>query len=116
MGFLGSLFGSSKNDDDTNDFEDDFEFSYRYNRDGSYLENFNSGEEKHFEYEVNVTIEFLWDMDKNMYEVNYYVSSPTVTDVDVPDDDEFAKDVYRDLEGKGIKLDYIPDRFEWNMS
>ncbi|OCA82209.1 hypothetical protein A8F94_20050 [Bacillus sp. FJAT-27225] len=64
---------------------------------------------------MNVTIEFLWDMDKNMYEVNYYVSSPTVTDVDVPNYDEFAKDVYRDLESKGINLDYIPDRFEWNM-
>ncbi|WP_175384490.1 hypothetical protein [Bacillus sp. FJAT-27225] len=50
-----------------------------------------------------------------MYEVNYYVSSPTVTDVDVPNYDEFAKDVYRDLESKGINLDYIPDRFEWNM-
>ncbi|MER2174045.1 MAG: hypothetical protein ABS911_05150 [Carnobacterium sp.] len=79
------------------------------------MENFNSGEEKNFEYEVNVTIEFLWDMDKNMYKVDYYVSSPTVTDVDVPDNDEFVKDVYKDLEGKGINLDYIPNHFEWNM-
>lgn len=114
MGFSRDLFGGPKNEDNTNDLEDYFKFSYKYNKDGSHLENFNNGEERHFEYEVNVTIEFIWDMDKNMYEVNYYVSSPTVTNVDVPDD-EFAKDVYRDLEGKGINLDCIPDCFEWNM-
>ena len=115
MGFLRKILGSSKGKDNTNDLKDQFEFSYRYDKEGFNQEIFNKGEEEHFEYEVNVTIEFLWDMDKNMYEVNYYVSSPTVADVDVPDDDQFVKDVCRDLKAKGINLDYIPHRFDWNM-
>lgn len=115
MTFFKNLFSSFNDEEDDSDFEDSFEFTYEYNDEGSYLENFNSGEEKHFEFVINVTIEFNWDIDKNMYEVDYHVSSPTVDYVEIPDDDEFEKDVYKDLTNKGIELDYIPDRSEWNI-
>src|SRR5699024_8437338 len=102
MSFFKRVFSELANSNDdfksnNDDFEDQFEFHYTYDRQGSYLENYDSGKEKYFDYKINVTIEFLWDLDKNMYEVNYYVSSDKVTDVDVPDDDAFVKDVHKDL-------------------
>lgn len=115
MGFLRSLFGSFENKGNTNDIQDEFKFSYKYIKVGLFIDNLNSDEGKQSEFEVNVTIEFLWNIDKNMYEVDYYVSSPTVNDVDVPDYEKFKRDVYRDLGNKRINLDYIPDFFEWNM-
>ncbi|QHJ72273.1 hypothetical protein [Planococcus halotolerans] len=115
MGFLRGLFGSFESEGNTTDIQNDFAFDYIYFKNGLAYENLSSDEGEPFEFEVNVTIEFLWNGDKNMYEVEYYVSSPTVTDVDVPDYEKFKTDVYRDLCNKGINLDYIPDSLEWNM-
>lgn len=112
MSFLKGMFSGLGHSNSNDDFEDQFEFHYTYNKKGS---SFDTGKEEYFDYEVNVTVEFLWELDKNMYEVAYYVSSDTVADVDVPNDDEFINDVYKDLKSKGVKLDYIPHHFEWNM-
>ena len=93
--------------------EEYFELSYTYDEIGSDFDDDNQAVP--FEFEINVTISFTWNDTENRYEVEYYASSPTVDYVEMPTGEEFKKDVFRDLENKGVNLDYIPDFDEWDM-
>lgn len=90
-----------------------FELSYTYEETGSVFDHDN--QEQPIEFEINVTISFMWNDAKNRYEVEYYASSPTVDYVEMPRGDKLKKDVLKDLKAKGINLDYIPDFNEWGL-
>lgn len=114
MSFSDGSFDSPEGDNNTNYFEDYFEFNYRYNKVGSSFGH-DGNNEKSVEYQTDVTIAFTWNPDKYIYQVESYASSPTVDYVEVPNDEDLKKDVFKDLSNKRINLDYIPDFNTWDL-
>jgi hypothetical protein len=110
MGFLDKVFGLlNQSNGGNNGPPDQFEFHYEY-------EGKAYGEEGWKSYRINVTVEFTWDENKGVYEVDSYAKSPDgFTDVEIPDYTEFENDVNRDLHNKGINPLYVPDIDEWTF-
>lgn len=94
--------------------EDYIELSYKYGKVGSAFD-LDHNQAQSINYDLNVTMMFTWHVERQMYEVDYYASSPTVDYVESPSEEELKADVYRDLRKKGINLDYIPDVDEWGL-
>lgn len=110
MGFLNKVFDLlNQGSGGENEPPHYFEFNYEY-------ENKAYGDDGWKKYRIDIKVEFIWDENKGIYEINSYASSPDgFTDVEIPDYKQFENDVNIDLQNMNIQPIYIPDIDEWTF-